>query len=170
MNNKILVAYGSWTGSTQEVAEAIGQSLREADAEVDVMPAKSIKDLKPYQAAVIGTAIRVGKPHQTVVNLVKKHHVALSKIPVAYFVVCLTMRTDTPSNRASTNTFLKPIRREVTDVKPVSTGLFGGNYDPQKVPFFLNWVMSFAMLPAGDFRNWDAIRQWAESLCPLFDL
>ena len=170
MSKKILVAYGSWTGSTQEVAEAIGQSLREGGAEVDVLPAKSVKDLKPYQGAVIGSAIRIGKLHSTVVNLIKKHHTALSQMPVAYFVVCLTMRKDSPANRAATNHFLKPLTHEVPDVKPVSTGLFGGKYDPKKVAFFLNWVLSAATLPAGDFRNWDLIRQWSESLRPLFNL
>jgi len=170
MSKKILVAYGSWTGSTQEVAEAIGQSLREGGAEVDVLPVNSVKELKSYQAAVLGTAIRFSKPHTTFVNLLKKYHAELSQIPVAYFVACLTMRADTPANRVTTNHFLKFLSREVPDVKPVSTGLFGGKYDPKKVVFFQNWMMSFVMLPPGDFRNWDAIKQWAESLRPLLSL
>ena len=170
MSKKILVAYGTRAGSTQEVAEAIGRSLREGDAEVDVVPAKAVKDLSTYQAAVIGSGIRINQPYGNVTRLIKKYHTALSHIPVAYFVVCLTMRDDTPASRAEANGYLKPMYQQAADVKPTSVGLFAGEYDPKKVSFFMNFIMSSAKLPQGDFRDWNAIRQWAESLRPLFGL
>jgi menaquinone-dependent protoporphyrinogen oxidase len=89
---------------------------------------------------------------------------------VAYFVVCLTMREDILINRAEANSYLKPLYQEAADVKPVSVGLFAGVYDPKKLSFIMNFIMSSALLPPGDFRDWNIIRQWAESLCPLFNL
>jgi len=170
MSKKILVAYGSWAGSTQEIAEAIGQSLRDGGAEVEVLPARLVKDLSPYHAAVIGSGIRVDQPHKAILRLLKKHHKALGQIPVAYFVVSLVMRKDTPINRAEANSYLKPMYKEAAEVNPVSVGLLAGKYDPKKVSLLMNWVMNSAMFSPGDFRDWDAIRQWAESLRPLFDL
>ena len=58
MNNKILVTYASRAGSTAEVAEAIGKTLTEGGAQVDVIPMQDVNDLSPYRAVVAGSAIR----------------------------------------------------------------------------------------------------------------
>jgi menaquinone-dependent protoporphyrinogen oxidase len=58
MNDKILVTYASRAGSTAGVAEAIGKTLVENGAQVDVLPMKNVKDLTPYRVVVAGSAIR----------------------------------------------------------------------------------------------------------------
>jgi menaquinone-dependent protoporphyrinogen oxidase len=58
MSNKILVAYASIAGSTAGVAEAIGKTLVESGAQVEVRPMKDVNDLAPYQTMVAGSAIR----------------------------------------------------------------------------------------------------------------
>ena len=49
MKNKILVAYASKYGSTQEVAEAIVATLREEGFKVDIQPMKKCEALKSTQ-------------------------------------------------------------------------------------------------------------------------
>ena len=56
MKNKILVTYASRTGWTVGVAEAIGKTLAENGAQVDVFPMHDVKDLSPYDAVVAGSA------------------------------------------------------------------------------------------------------------------
>jgi len=76
MSNKILVAYASRTGSTAEVAKAIGNTLAESGAQVDVLPMQDIKDLAPYQAVVAGCAIRGGNGCRRPCNscrLIRRH-------------------------------------------------------------------------------------------------
>lgn len=68
MNERILVAYATKAGSTAEVAEVIGQVLRETGATVDVLPARAVEDLTPYRAVIIGSAVRmeriqIGRAH-----------------------------------------------------------------------------------------------------------
>lgn len=58
MNNKILVTYSSRTGWTVGVAEAIGKTLAENGAQVDVIPMCDVKDLSMYDTVVAGSAIR----------------------------------------------------------------------------------------------------------------
>ncbi|MBI5957219.1 MAG: flavodoxin, partial [Chloroflexi bacterium] len=57
MSHKILVAYASRAGSTAGVAEAIGKTLSENGAQVEVRPMQDVKDLTPYGAVVAGSAI-----------------------------------------------------------------------------------------------------------------
>ena len=81
MSNKILVAYVSRTGSTAEVAEAIGQTLVESGVQVDVLPMQDIKDLAPYQAVVAGSAIRGGKWLPEAMQFMQTHQAALAQKP-----------------------------------------------------------------------------------------
>ncbi len=58
MNTKsILVAYASKYGSTEEVAETIGQVMSETGFQVDLQPVADVKSLEAYDAVVLGAAI-----------------------------------------------------------------------------------------------------------------
>jgi len=60
MANKVLVAYASKYGATQEIAELIGNALKKEGVAYDLVPLKKVKKLDDYRAAVIGTAIYIG--------------------------------------------------------------------------------------------------------------
>ena len=91
MSNKILVAYASAAGSTAGVAEAIGKTLVESGAQVEVRPMKDVNDLAPYQAVVAGSAIRDGKWLPEAIQFVQNHQAALARKPFAAFLVCMTL-------------------------------------------------------------------------------
>ena len=78
---KILVAYASRCGSTSGVAQAIGQAMCEGGATVDVLPLKTVQDLAPYSAAVVGSAVRIGQWLSESKQFVQSHQARLADMP-----------------------------------------------------------------------------------------
>jgi len=159
MNTKsILLAYATRYGSTQEVAETVTTILCEAGLEVDIQPMAEVGTLADYDAIIIGAAIYNAHWSLDAHNFVSKYEESLSQLPVAIF----TLGPLSPSAAAKRNS-----RRQL-DVelakypwlKPVAVEIFAGKYDPSKPG--LNFFERF--LPARDYRNWDAIRVWADTL------
>ncbi len=169
MKNKILIAYATRCGSTGGVAEAIGQAWSRGGTIVDVRLAKDVNDLSPYQAVVVGSAIRMGRWLPEVVEFVKTHQDRLSRLPVAYFAVCLAMKEDTAENRGEALGYLDPVLKRFPQVKPVDIGLFAGAVDYKRLPFTYRLILKVKGAPEGDFRNWEAIRTWAAGVCPVLD-
>ena len=168
---RILVRYATWTGATHQVADAIAEELRAGGTPVDVMDAGKVKRLDNYTAVVMGTSVHAGKVPQQARNFASKHRDALSRLPVAQFLVCLTMCEDTPEHRATALGYLEQINQAAPGVTVLDTGLFGGavltdTEDYRKLnPILRGMVGSMAKNPdLKDGRDWDAIRAWAAGL------
>ena len=170
MSNKILVAYASRAGSTAGVAEAIGKTLAEGGAQVEVRPMQDVKDLTPYDAVVAGSAIQNKQWLPEAMQFMQTHRAALAQKPFAAFLVCMTLAMKNADQyRIFVKDFLQPVRLLV---KPASEGLFAGVLDIRKVPsagdrFKFRLSVLFGVWSEGDHRDWNAIRLWAESLPPL---
>jgi menaquinone-dependent protoporphyrinogen oxidase len=170
MSNKILVAYASQAGSTTEVAEAIGKSLAESGAQVEVRRMKDVQDLAPYRAVVAGSAIHGAKWLPEAMQFMRTHQAALAQRPFASFLVCITLGMSSADKyRPGLAAWLEPVR---SLVRPKSEGLFAGSLDFCKLPLTFNTLLlrlavAFGALPKGDHRDWIAIRIWAESIYPL---
>jgi menaquinone-dependent protoporphyrinogen oxidase len=166
MTDRLLVAYATKAGATAEVAEAIADVLRRENADVDVMQARDVTDVTPYDAVVLGTGVRIGQVYGDAVAFLERHKETLSQVPVALYVVCMTMREDTEENRCTAEGYLDAVREKAPRMEPVSVGLFAGELDYGKIRPPLTWVLKLMKQPEGDFRDWDAIREWAEGLRP----
>ncbi|MBN1629705.1 MAG: flavodoxin, partial [Thermoleophilia bacterium] len=59
MGGPILVTFATRHGSTREVAEAVTDMLREAGLEVELKPAREVKDLDAYGGIVIGAPLQM---------------------------------------------------------------------------------------------------------------
>ena len=170
MNNKILITYASRAGSTAGVAEAIGKTLAESGAQVDVIPMNNVKDLSPYRAVIVGSAIRKSKWLPEAVQFIQAHRSTLAQKPFAIFTVCITLAmSNSEQYRSAVAGWVAPVRALV---KPLSEGLFAGMLDFSKLPF--NWdtlklraTVALGVFPRGDQRDWNAIRSWAENLKPV---
>ena len=171
MDKKILVAYASKYGSTGGVADAIGRELCNRGAAVDVCMLKNIGDLNPYRGVVVGSAIYRGKWLPEAADFVERNRGVLRQVPVAYFLVCMTMREPTEENRRKVLVYLDPVLKAVPQVQPVKVGTFAGALDYSNLSLPIKAIMNLKGATEGDFRDWTAIRAWAEGLCsPLLAL
>jgi menaquinone-dependent protoporphyrinogen oxidase len=167
--SKVLIAYASAAGSTAEVAEAIGKTLREQGTTVDVRRAKEAGDLGGYDAVVLGTGVRAGRTYAEAAKFLETHQSALTTMPVAGFVVCLTMKEKTDENCRQAEGYLDAMFEAVPGVQPVHKGMFAGNLDYARLPWLLGQILKWMKKePGGDYRDWDAIRDWAANLPPAF--
>ncbi len=162
----VLIAYASRCGSTGSVAEAIGDVLCGMGAPVDVRLVEHVKDLSPYQAVIVGSAIRRGKWLPEATAFVKNNQDTLSRLPIAYFVVCLTMKDDTPENRGKVLAYLDPVRKGAPRIMPAAVGLFPGSLDFSKLSFMEQSMFKAKGVPEGDYRNLPAVKGWATNVGP----
>ena len=168
--DRILVAYASRCGSTGGVADAIGRVLYEKGASVDVVRVGNVSDLTSYGAVVVGSAIHSDEWLSEASDFVIQNREVLSRVPVAYFLTCLTLVHPTEENRRTALGFLDPLSRKAPEVTPVDIGLFAGVLDYDKLSFMVRMVMKIKMkdkgVNEGDYRDWSSIQSWAQSVAP----
>jgi menaquinone-dependent protoporphyrinogen IX oxidase len=188
---KILIAYTTNSGTTADVAQAIGEELGKDGAQVDVRRIEEVTDLDSYAAVVVGGPMIMGW-HGNAVKFVKKHRQALSQVPVAYFLTAMSltqtgetsvdgipiyvdaMLAKAPKNAArlsfkeryaTTTNYLRPVLKAAPSVKPVSVGFFGGRLDLYRLNLLQKlFVLLAIQAQPGDFRHWPVIREWAAGL------
>jgi menaquinone-dependent protoporphyrinogen oxidase len=159
MNTKsILLTYATRFGSTQEVAEAITTALREAGFEVELQPMQEVRSLDGYEAVVLGAALYNTRWHQDAHQFLTKHQDALKQRPVAIFALG-PLNTSEAAKRNSSRQLDKELAKYPW-LKPFAVEMFAGKYDPSKPGLGIFG----RLLPARDYRDWKAIRAWANTL------
>ncbi len=161
MEKKVLVTYASKYGSTGGVADAIGKELCSKNVATDVVLIKNASNVGSYQGVVIGSPIYMGKWMSEAVDFGKKNQDILRQMPVAYFLVCITLARPTEKNRAQVLSYMDPILKAVPEIKPIGIGTFAGALDYSNLSWLKKTIMKSKGAPEGDFRNWNAIRTWA---------
>jgi menaquinone-dependent protoporphyrinogen oxidase len=154
MTSSVLVAHATKRGSTQEVAEAIAETLRGHGLDVETRPAVDVRELDDYDAVVLGGALYFGKWHPAARGFLRRHRKELARLPVGVFA--MGPRTMEEKEVASSRAQLDQALADVPEVELASVAIFGGVVDPAKLRFPLSHM------PASDARDWEAIREWAE--------
>ena len=133
--------------------------------DVEVRPVHDVKSLAGFDAVILGTPIRMGRPHPEIKRFLKHFKKEIPNCKLAFFVACLNMSEDNQQNRIQTEGYLAPLLKAAPGIKPISMGLFAGVMDATKIKGFWKFVVSRTL--QGDFRKWDKINAWAEGLKPL---
>jgi menaquinone-dependent protoporphyrinogen oxidase len=163
MGKRVLVTYASKYGSTGGVADAIGKELCSKDVAADTVLIKNANNIGLYQGVIIGGAVYMGKWMSEAVDFVKQNKDTLCKVPVAYFLVGMTLVRH-PEKRAEVLSYMDPILKAVPEIKPVGIGTFAGAMDYNNLSWINKKILKSKGSPEGDFRDWNAIRSWAGGL------
>jgi len=164
MNKRNLITYSTKYGATKEIAEKIGEVLRQADLQVDVLSVKSVRDFTPYGAVILGCAVYIGKWLKEAGQFLKANEKNLTERPLWLF-------SSGPTGEGNPVDLLEgwqvPADQQpiVDRIQPRNIAVFHGNINLDRVNFIEKWaVKSLVKKPFGDFRNWDAITAWGVSI------
>lgn len=155
---RVLVTYASRMGSTAEIGEAIAERLRAAGLDVTVVPVGQAPEPEGFDAVVCGSAIYATRWDKAARHYIRQHRQALAERPTWLFESgpC----GDSAGQRHETSASVLRLAEDIGSSPPQ---VFGGNLDPARAKTRIaRWVASSDL--AGDYRNWDQIRDWADGI------
>ena len=163
MDKKVLVAYASKYGATAEIAEKIGETMKQGGLQVDVVPVKQATKLEDYGAVVLGSALYIGQWRKEASEFLKNNVKLLSTMPVWLFSSGPSGKGD-PVELVQGVLVPSSLQPVVDNIKPRDITVFHGNLDLSKMGFLEKLAIKNIKAPTGDFRDWKDITSWANSI------
>jgi menaquinone-dependent protoporphyrinogen oxidase len=154
--SRALVVHASKYGSTEEVARAVGDVLADRGLRCDVIPAGDASEIDGYDLVVLGGGLYMSRLHKDAQKFLRRHRNALEHVPFAVFA--MGPLSAEPEEIDKVRPQLEHALERVPELHPFATAVFGGVIVPERLHF------PFNKMPAGDHRDWDEIRRFAESL------
>jgi menaquinone-dependent protoporphyrinogen oxidase len=161
MSKKVLVAYASKYGATEQIAEKIALRLKKAGLNVIVQPVKTVTSVIGYDAVVLGSGVYAGFWIRAASDFLKQQEAALTGIPVWLF-------SDGPTGEGNPKELmegfilpenLKPLAERIA---PRDIAFFHGVINMKKLRFAEKLIIRALKAPTGDFRDWDMINDWVD--------
>ena len=163
MNTQVLVAYATKYGATAEIAEKIGQVLRQAGLDADVLSVDRVDDLPSYKAVILGSAAYVGGWRKQAAAFFKDNEEVLAGQLVWLFSSGPTGEGD-PLELTQGWRLPKALQPIADRIQPRDIALFHGAVFREKLSLIEKWMIKMVNAPAGDFRDWEAITAWATAI------
>jgi len=160
----VLVAAASRHGATQEIAERIGSDLADRGLEVEVSKLQDVDDVGRYEAVVLGSAIFYGKWMKEAIRFVDAHAAELAERPTWLFGSGAITGNPPVAEEDPTGVLGRLIERLVSSTHAREHKLFAGKLDSSTLHLAEKLPVKMARCREGDWRDWQAIDDWASGI------
>jgi menaquinone-dependent protoporphyrinogen oxidase len=153
---RVLIAYASKHGSTQEIAERIASGLEQNGVTADLRPANGVDELDACDGVVIGSAVYIGRWMKEATEFVERVRPELARSRVWLF----------SSGPLGDQPGVDPpqIAELETSLNVVQHRLFAGAMSKDRLSLVERAMVKGVKAPYGDFRDWGAIDWWAAAI------
>jgi menaquinone-dependent protoporphyrinogen oxidase len=168
MEKKVLLAYATTHGSTEEIAQQIASILVQDGVHAEILPASSVRSLTGFSGVILGGPQYMFRWHRDAMRFLTRFRKNIENgLPVAVFVGGPIEVGSDEDKQIIRDRFTQELET-VGWFKPVSVLFVGGKFDPTKLRFPYNLIPALKNMPAVDFRDWAEIKGWAKSMPAKF--
>jgi menaquinone-dependent protoporphyrinogen oxidase len=168
---RVLVAYASRHGATQGIAERVAATLSAAGLDANVGAMRDVGELEGYDAFVLGSAVYMFRWLKDFTRFVHRHEQLLAARPLWLFSSgpLGTDKVDKEGRDVLEVSQAKDTVRLVEATNARGHTMFFGAWSQGKPVglaerFVAHMPAARDAMPAGDFRDWDAIETWASAI------
>jgi menaquinone-dependent protoporphyrinogen oxidase len=179
---RVQVVYASRHGGTAGIAQRIAEVLRDEGNDVVVADAADRPDPSGFDAFVIGSAVQIGSWLKEGTEFLERNQATLATKPTWLFssgpLPGSSMMKETEDRlelalgprKGPGSGGRKRIEALSAAIHPRAHRVFYGAFDPKDPPKSMQERLvrllpaAKQVLPTGDFREWDAIEEWAREI------
>lgn len=155
---EVLVIWESGHGSTAEISNVMAEVLRGRGLRVALADAAVGCPEREFDAYIIGSAVSHGHTMKHVKQFARAARRTLLTHPVWLFSTVQVDHRPTPDDA--------PL--DLADLfwctAPKQHQVFAGKLDPSQLTIAQRALATIRRVPYGDFRDWAAIRRWADDI------
>ncbi|HEY0119038.1 MAG TPA: flavodoxin domain-containing protein [Cellulomonas sp.] len=155
---RVLVSVASRHGGTLEMGSTVAEVLREAGHEVDEVVPDDVEHVEQYQAAVLGSAVYVGRMALGMRDLVDRQAGQLRGRPVWLFWSGPV--GDPPAAGVTPD----DVRAVADAVGARDVRMFSGRLERDELNISERALVALVHAEQGDFRDLEDVRQWAAGI------
>src|SRR5262249_11686441 len=154
--------------STAEVAQRIGSELKTRGLNTVISPVQDVESVDGFDAFVLGSAIHAGTWLPEMISFLKNHLDKFGGKPVYFFITCI--RVMEPDGHQHVMEYYM-IPEILNRLHVRQKAAFAGKLNLQTVEWDERWTLAARYDGStwpnhfdGDYRNWDKIAAWANTI------